>query len=47
MSKTSVWLPDEAERALAFLRSLPGGFNFSRWLRDALVELARKRGWRE
>jgi len=40
----SVWLTDAGAKALAYLQELPGGFNFSRWLRDWLVNEAKERG---
>jgi len=47
MAHKSVWLTESGAKALAYLQELPGGFNFSRWLRDMLVALAKERGWRE
>lgn len=44
---SSIWLTGDAIEALEYLQSLPGGFNLSRYVRDALIALAQQRGWEE
>ena len=40
----SIQLDTESRRALEYLKRLPGGFNLSRWVRDALILEAETRG---
>lgn len=44
---TSIRLTEEEHEALAYLKSLPGGFNLNGEVRRIIIREAKKMGWKK